>query len=62
MQLDVLVFASHPDDAELAMGGTIAKFSKDGLKVGIVDLSKGELGTRGSEEIRKEESKRLLKY
>lgn len=58
MQLDVLVFASHPDDAELAMGGTIAKFSKDGLKVGIVDLSKGELGTRGSEEIRKEESKK----
>jgi bacillithiol biosynthesis deacetylase BshB1 len=56
MKLDILVFASHPDDAELAMGGTIAKFVRSGFKVGIVDLSRGEMGTRGSEEIRKKEA------
>lgn len=56
MKLDVLVFASHPDDAELAMGGTIAKFVNAGSKVGIVDLSRGEMGTRGNEEIRKKEA------
>lgn len=56
MKLDILVFASHPDDAELAMGGTIAKFVKASCKVGIVDLSRGEMGTRGSEEIRKKEA------
>lgn len=61
MELDVLVFASHPDDAELAMGGTVAKFTKNKLKVGIVDLSKGEMGTRGSEEIRKEEAENASK-
>jgi N-acetylglucosamine malate deacetylase 1 len=56
MNLDVLIFAAHPDDAELAMGGTIAKLTQSGLKVGIVDLSSGELGTRGSAEIRKHEA------
>jgi bacillithiol biosynthesis deacetylase BshB1 len=58
MVLDVLVFAAHPDDAELSMGGTIAKLTGGGFKVGIVDLSKGELGTRGSAEIRMEEAHR----
>jgi bacillithiol biosynthesis deacetylase BshB1 len=58
MVLDVLVFAAHPDDAELSMGGTIAKLTGGGVKVGIVDLSKGELGTRGSAEIRMEEAHR----
>lgn len=57
MQLDILVFAAHPDDAELAMGGTIAKLTNADFKVGIIDLSKGELGTRGSSDIRKEEAK-----
>ncbi len=52
MFLDILVFAAHPDDAELAMGGTIAKLTKAGLKIGIIDLTKGELGTRGTPEIR----------
>lgn len=64
MVLDVLVFAAHPDDAELAMGGTIAKMTSAGLKVGIVDLSQGELGTRGSAATRKleaEESSKILK-
>lgn len=58
MTLDVLVFAAHPDDAELSMGGTIAKFCNAGVKVGIVDLTKGELGTRGSIDIRKQEAAR----
>ncbi len=56
MNLDVLVFAAHPDDAELAMGGTIAKLSKNDYKVGIIDLTKGELGTRGTVEIRQKEA------
>jgi len=56
MKLDILVFASHPDDAELGAGGTIAKEVSRGKKVGIVDLTRGELGTRGSVEIRARES------
>ena len=56
MNLDVLVFAAHPDDAELSMGGTIAKLTKNELKVGIVDLTRGELGTRGTVEIRQKEA------
>ncbi|NWG27504.1 MAG: bacillithiol biosynthesis deacetylase BshB1 [Ignavibacteriaceae bacterium] len=48
MNLDVLVFAAHPDDAELSMGGTIARFTSQGLKVGVVDLTKAELSTRGN--------------
>ena len=56
MNLDVLVFAAHPDDAELSMGGTIAKFTESGFKVGIIDLTRGEMGTRGSAEIRKNEA------
>ena len=56
MNLDVLVFAAHPDDAELSMGGTIAKLSNNGFKVGIIDLTKGELGTRGSAETRRDEA------
>ncbi len=45
---DVLVFAAHPDDAELAGGGLIAKCVKLGYSVGIIDLTRGELGTRGT--------------
>jgi bacillithiol biosynthesis deacetylase BshB1 len=56
MYLDVLVFGAHPDDAELGMGGTIARLAKNGLKVGIVDFTKGELGTRGTAETRQKES------
>jgi N-acetylglucosamine malate deacetylase 1 len=56
MNIDVLVFAAHPDDAELSMGGTIAKLSKNNFKVGIIDLTRGELGTRGSAEIRQKEA------
>lgn len=56
MKLDVLIFAAHPDDAELSMGGTIAKLSNAGLNVGIIDLSGGELGSRGTIETRKVEA------
>jgi bacillithiol biosynthesis deacetylase BshB1 len=49
MKLDILVFGSHPDDAELGAGATIAKEVANGKKVGIVDLTRGELGTRGAE-------------
>ena len=56
MKLDFIVFAAHPDDAELSMGGTIAKLAKSGMKVGIVDLTGGELGTRGTKLTRKKEA------
>ncbi len=55
MKLDVLVFAAHPDDAELNAGGTIASLVKEGKKVGIIDLTKGEMGTRGTAETRQVE-------
>ncbi len=58
MKVDFLIFSAHPDDAELSMGGTIAKLTAAGLKVGIVDLSKGGLGTRGSAEKRMKEANR----
>lgn len=56
MKLDILAFGAHPDDVELGCGGTIAKEVSLGKKVGIVDLTRGELGTRGSVEIRNQES------
>ncbi|HMN26050.1 MAG TPA: bacillithiol biosynthesis deacetylase BshB1 [Ignavibacteriaceae bacterium] len=56
MKLDVLIFGAHPDDAELAMGGTIANLTKNDLKVGIIDLTQGELGTRGTAETRQKEA------
>jgi N-acetylglucosamine malate deacetylase 1 len=56
MNLDILVFGAHPDDAELSIGGTIAKLTNSGFKVGIVDLTRGELGTRGTAETRQQEA------
>ncbi len=56
MKLDILVLAAHPDDAELGCGGTIARHVKMGHKVGVVDFTKGELGTRGTIETRSSES------
>ena len=56
MKLDILVMAAHPDDAELACSGTIRKHLALGKKIGIVDLTRGELGTRGTPEIRLAES------
>ena len=52
MKLDILAFGAHPDDIELGCGATIAKEVSLGKKVGIVDLTRGELGTRGSAELR----------
>lgn len=58
MKLDILVFGAHPDDAELGAGATIAKEVAQGKKVGIIDLTRGELGTRGTAEIRDREAAR----
>ncbi|MGN6183639.1 MAG: PIG-L family deacetylase, partial [Thermoanaerobaculia bacterium] len=44
--VDLIFFGAHPDDVELSAGGTVAKSVKDGLRVGIVDLTRGEMGTR----------------
>lgn len=57
-QVDVLAIAAHPDDVELACGGTIAKFTEEGFSVAIVDCTNGELGSRGTPEIRAIESKK----
>ena len=56
MKLDILAFGAHPDDVELSCGGTIIKYIKEGKRVGIVDLTRGELGTQGNETIRDSES------
>ena len=58
MKLDILAFGAHPDDVELGCGATIAKEISLGKKVGIVDLTRGELGTRGSADLRDEEAKK----
>jgi len=57
MKLDILAIGAHPDDVELGCGATLAKEIKNGKKVGIVDLTRGELGTRGTAETRNQESK-----
>lgn len=51
-KLDILAFGAHPDDVELGCGATIAKEISNGKKIGIIDLTRGELGTRGSAQIR----------
>jgi bacillithiol biosynthesis deacetylase BshB1 len=56
MKLDILAIGAHPDDVELSCAGTLAKEISLGKKVGILDLTRGELGTRGSAEIRDMES------
>ncbi|MEZ4805272.1 MAG: bacillithiol biosynthesis deacetylase BshB1 [Bacteroidia bacterium] len=57
-KIDILAFAAHPDDVEISISGTLLKHQAKGLKTGIVDLTRGELGTRGSADIRTEESKK----
>ena len=61
MKLDILAFGAHPDDVELGAAATIAKEVSLGKKVGIIDLTQGELGTRGSKEFRKTEALRAAK-
>lgn len=61
LKLDILVFAAHPDDAELGCGGTIAAQVAKGHKVGIIDFTQGEMGTRGTPTQRLEESAKAAK-
>lgn len=61
VKLDILAFGAHPDDVELGCGGTLAKEISNGKKVGIIDLTAGELGTRGSAEVRTLEANKASK-
>ena len=61
VELDVLVIAPHPDDAELGMGGGILKMLDDGLRVGVLDLTDGEPTPHGSTEIRASETNKATK-
>jgi N-acetylglucosamine malate deacetylase 1 len=58
MPVDLLAIMAHPDDAELLCGGTLARAAEQGYRVGIVDLTRGELGTRGTPELRAHEAAR----
>src|SRR5262245_49311487 len=55
-QLDILAIFAHPDDAELTMGGTLLKLKSLGYRTGIADMTRGEMGTRGTPEIRAKEA------
>src|SRR5271156_231817 len=61
MKIDLLAIAAHPDDVELTCGGTILKTAQEGYRTGILDLTKGETGTRGTPEIRLREAARAGK-
>lgn len=61
MKLDILAIGAHPDDVEMSCGATLAKEISLGKKVGILDLTRGELGTRGSAEIRDKEAQDAAK-
>lgn len=61
MKLDILAFGAHPDDVELSCGATIAKEIANGKTVGIIDLTRGELGTRGTAESRDKEAEAATK-
>jgi len=56
MKLDILAFAAHPDDIEMSCGATIIKYADQGKKVGIVDFTQGQMGTRGTPELRLKEA------
>src|SRR5882672_9310332 len=56
--VDLLFISAHADDTELSCGGTIAKMVKDGLRVGMIDLTRGEMGTRGTPEERAREARK----
>ena len=61
MKLDVLAVGAHPDDVELGCGASIAKEISLGKKIGTLDLTRGDLGTRGSAEIRDNEANTAAK-
>ena len=56
MKLDVLAIAAHPDDTELSCSGTLAAMVQQGRRVGVLDLTRGEMGTRGTPELRLQEA------
>jgi LmbE family N-acetylglucosaminyl deacetylase len=60
-RVDLLAIAAHRDDCELTCGGTLARAVQQGHRVGILDLTQGEMGTRGSAEVRAEEAMRAAK-
>lgn len=60
-KLNILAFGAHPDDVELGCAGTLIKETQKGQKVGIIDLTLGELGTRGNAKIRKDEAQKAAK-
>jgi bacillithiol biosynthesis deacetylase BshB1 len=62
MKLDILAFGAHPDDVEISAGATLLKYAREGKKIGIIDLTEGELGTRGSVEKRYEEAAKASKF
>jgi bacillithiol biosynthesis deacetylase BshB1 len=61
MRLDLLAVAAHPDDVELTCGGTLIKMAERGYRTGILDLTAGEMGTRGTPEMRAKEAARAAK-
>lgn len=56
MHLDVLAFGTHPDDVELFCGGTVIKLVRQGYRVGVIDLTRGEMSTRGTPQLRRQET------
>ena len=62
MKLDLLAIAAHPDDVELSCGGTLIKMAQRGYKTGVLDLTAGEMGTRGTPEIRAREAAKAAKF
>src|SRR5258705_12814471 len=61
MRVDLLGIAAHPDDVELTCGGTLIKMARRGYKTGILDLTAGEMGTRGTPETRAKEAAKAAK-
>ncbi len=61
MKLDILAFGAHPDDIEISVGGTLIAEVQQGKKLGLIDLTRGEMGTRGTVEIRNQESEEARK-
>src|ERR1700755_682865 len=61
-QLDVLAVFSHPDDAELSVAGTLLKLKSLGYRTGVCDMTRGEMGTRGTPETRAEEAREAARF
>ena len=61
MKLDILAIGAHPDDVEFGCGGTLLKLASEGKSIGIIDLTQGEMGTRGTIETRYEEAANAAK-